>query len=110
MTCYKEEIFGPVLVCVRVKDIDEGIRVINNNPWGNGTSIFTRSGSAARKFQLEIEPGQIGINIPIPVPLPMFSFTGNKKSFAGDLNFYGLNGVRFYSQLKTITARWKEEE
>lgn len=109
MTCYQEEIFGPVLVCVHVKTLQEGIEVINNNQWGNGCAIFTRSGSAARKFQNEIEVGQIGINIPIPVPLPMFSFTGSKKSFHGDLNFYGKNGVRFYTQLKTITARWKEE-
>ena len=109
MTCYKEEIFGPVLVCVHVKTLQEGIDFINKNQWGNGCAIFTRSGSAARKFQNEIEVGQIGINIPIPVPLPMFSFTGSKKSFMGDLNFYGKNGVRFYTQLKTITARWKEE-
>jgi malonate-semialdehyde dehydrogenase (acetylating)/methylmalonate-semialdehyde dehydrogenase len=109
MTCYKEEIFGPVLVCVKVNTLQEGIDFINNNAWGNGTAIFTRSGSAARKFQNEVEVGQIGVNIPIPVPLPMFSFTGSKRSFAGDLNFYGKNGVRFYTQLKTITARWKEE-
>lgn len=107
MTCYKEEIFGPVLVCVHVNTLQEGIDFVNNNKWGNGCAIFTRSGSAARKFQNEINVGQIGVNIPIPVPIPMFSFTGNKKSFHGDLNFYGKNGVRFYTQLKTITARWK---
>ena len=110
MTCYKEEIFGPVLCCVRVKDFQEGLDFMNANPWGNGTAIFTKSGSVARKFQHEIEAGQIGINIPIPVPLPMFSFTGNKKSFMGDLNFYGKNGVRFFTQLRTITARWKEDQ
>jgi len=109
MTCYKEEIFGPVLVCVRVKTLQDAIQFVNDNPWGNGGAIFTRSGSAARKFQNEIEIGQIGINIPIPVPLPMFSFTGNKRSFHGDLNFYGKNGIRFFTQLKTITARWKDE-
>ena len=72
-------------------------------------SIFTKSGANARKFQYEIEPGQISINIPIPPPLPVFSFTGNKESFRGDLNFYGKTNVHFYTQLKTITARWKEE-
>ena len=110
MECYKEEIFGPVLVCVHVDTLQEGIDFINRNQWGNGCAIFTKSGSAARKFQNEIEVGQIGINIPIPVPIPMFSFTGSKKSFHGDLNFYGKNGVRFYTQLKTITSRWKEHE
>ena len=107
MTCYQEEIFGPVLVCVHVNTLQEAIDFTNRNKWGNGCAIFTKSGSAARKFQNEIEAGQIGINLPIPVPLPMFSFTGSKKSFHGDLNFYGKNGVRFYTQLKTITARWK---
>lgn len=109
MTCYKEEIFGPVLICMRANTLQEAIELINKNAWGNGCAIFTRSGSAARKFQNEIECGQIGINLPIPVPLPMFSFTGNKKSFHGDLNFYGKNGVKFFTQWKTITARWKED-
>lgn len=110
MRCYKEEIFGPVLICLHVNTLQEAIDFINSNAWGNGTAIFTRSGSAARKFQNEIECGQIGINLPIPVPLPMFSFTGNKKSFYGDLNFYGKNGVKFFTQWKTVTARWKEED
>ena len=109
MTCYQEEIFGPVLVCLRAENLEEAIKIVNGNKWGNGGSIFTRSGSAARKFQNEIEIGQIGINLPIPVPLPMFSFTGNKKSFHGDMNFYGKNGVRFFTQMKTITARWKDD-
>lgn len=82
---------------------------LNSNHWGNGTAIFTRNGAHARKFQYEIEPGQIGINVPIPVPLPMFSFTGNKDSFRGDLNFYGKANINFFTQWKTITARWKEE-
>jgi malonate-semialdehyde dehydrogenase (acetylating)/methylmalonate-semialdehyde dehydrogenase len=80
-----------------------------SNPYGNGTAIFTRSGSHARKFQREIEAGQVGINLPIPVPLPMLSFTGNKKSFLGDINFYGKNGINFFTQHKTIISRWKEE-
>lgn len=108
MTCYKQEIFGPVLICLHVNNLQEGIDLINKNQYGNGCAIFTRSGSAAYKFQTEIECGQVGINVPIPVPLPMFSFTGNKKSMWGDLNFYGKSGMRFYTQWKTVTARWKE--
>lgn len=109
MRCYKEEIFGPVLCVVRLDTLNEAIEFINNNRWGNGCALFTRSGPNARKFQHEIAAGQIGINLPIPVPLPMFSFTGNKDSFRGDLNFYGKAGVMFYTQQKTITARWKED-
>lgn len=108
-TCYKEEIFGPVLCVVRKNTLDEAIQFINANQYGNGTAIFTRSGGAARKFQHEIEATQIGINLPIPVPLPMFSFTGGKRSFSGDLNFYGKAGQKFFTQMKTITARWKDE-
>ncbi|KAL4454300.1 hypothetical protein ABPG74_012257 [Tetrahymena malaccensis] len=110
MTCYQEEIFGPALCVVHVDTLEEAIELINKNQYGNGTAIFTRSGSAARYFQHNIECGQIGINLPIPVPLPMFSFTGSKRSFGGDLNFYGKNGVKFFTQFKTITARWKEEQ
>jgi len=109
MECYKEEIFGPVLVIVRADSFDEAIEIVNNNRWGNGGAIFTRSGGNARKFQHETNIGQIGVNLPIPVPLPMFSFTGNKDSFLGDLNFYGKAAVQFYSQWKTITSRWKED-
>jgi len=109
MKCYDEEIFGPVLCVVRVDTFEEAIKLVNENRWGNGCSLFTKSGPAARKFQHEIHAGQVGINIPIPVPLPMFSFTGNKDSFRGDLNFYGKAGVLFYTQQKTITARWREE-
>lgn len=87
----------------------EALDIINNNKYGNGTSIFTKNGSVARKFQNEVNCGQIGINIPIPVPLPMFSFTGNKASFWGDLNFYGKGGVQFFTQWKTITSKWKDE-
>jgi len=109
MTCYKEEIFGPAICIVKVKTLDDAIEFVNKNEWGNGTAIFTRSGSAARLYQNQIECGQVGINLPIPVPLPMFSFTGNKRSINGDLNFYGKAGYRFFTQMKTITARWKEE-
>lgn len=110
MKIYDEEIFGPVLVCVNVDTLEEAIELVNNNRWGNGTAVFTKSGQAARKFQNEIEAGQVGINLPIPVPLPMFSFTGNKDSIRGDMNFYGKAGMNFYTQWKTITARWKYNE
>ncbi|XP_054778696.1 methylmalonate-semialdehyde dehydrogenase [acylating], mitochondrial [Prosopis cineraria] len=109
MECYKEEIFGPVLLSWRCADsLEEAINIVNRNKYGNGASIFTTSGVAARKFQTEIEAGQVGINVPIPVPLPFFSFTGNKASFAGDLNFYGKAGVNFYTQIKTVTQQWKD--
>ena len=81
MTCYQEEIFGPVLCCLKADSLDEAIALINSNKYGNGTSIFTTNGAAARKFQNEIDVGQVGINVPIPVPLPMFSFTGSRGSF-----------------------------
>jgi malonate-semialdehyde dehydrogenase (acetylating)/methylmalonate-semialdehyde dehydrogenase len=109
MSCYTEEIFGPVLVVLSAKNLDEALEIINNNQYGNGTAIFTKSGSHARKFQREVQAGQIGINLPIPVPLPMFSFTGNKNSIRGDLNFYGKSGVQFFTEIKTVIARWKEE-
>ena len=112
MTCYTEEIFGPVLVCLNVDSLDEAIELINDNPYGNGVAIFTSSGATAGKFQKEIEPGQVGINTPIPVPLPMFSFTGNKKSVAGGgaNTFYGRQGLEFYTQQKTVTSFWKSED
>lgn len=110
MEIYKEEIFGPVLSCVFVDTLDEAIALINRNPYGNGTSLFTASGAAARKFQQQIEVGQVGINIPIPVPLPFFSFTGWKNSFYGDQHTYGKQGVRFYTETKTVTSRWFDDE
>jgi malonate-semialdehyde dehydrogenase (acetylating)/methylmalonate-semialdehyde dehydrogenase len=106
MTIYTDEIFGPVLVAVNADTLEEAISLINANPYGNGTSLFTSSGGAARKFQSEIEVGQVGINIPIPVPLPFFSFTGWKNSFYGDQHVYGKQAIRFYTETKTITARW----
>jgi malonate-semialdehyde dehydrogenase (acetylating)/methylmalonate-semialdehyde dehydrogenase len=108
MDIYDIEIFGPVLCCVEVETYDEAIKFVNENPYGNGTAVFTQSGAMARKYIQDIEAGQVGINLPIPVPLPMFSFTGNKKSIHGDLNFYGKAGMKFYTQLKTVTANWKE--
>jgi len=109
MRIYKEEVFGPVLLCMEAQTLDEAIDIINANPYGNGTAIFTRSGSNARKFQHSVDVGQVGINLPIPVPLPFFSFTGSRNSIRGDLNFYGKTGVLFYTQTKTITAQWKDD-
>ncbi|RUO65580.1 methylmalonate-semialdehyde dehydrogenase [acylating] [Pseudidiomarina planktonica] len=110
MEIYKQEIFGPVLCTMESESLEDAIALVNANPYGNGTSIFTASGAAARKYQHEIEVGQVGINIPIPVPLPFFSFTGWKGSFFGDLHAYGKQAVRFYSETKTITARWFESD
>ena len=112
MQCYTEEIFGPVLLCVDADTLDDAISMINANDWGNGAVIFTQSGSSASHFQKKIEAGQMGINVPIPVPLPMFSFTGNKRSVAGTglANFYGKDGLRFYTQWKTVTSLWRSED
>ncbi|MGS0674459.1 CoA-acylating methylmalonate-semialdehyde dehydrogenase [Shewanella sp. 125m-1] len=110
MSIYKEEIFGPVLCCMNAQTLEEAIAIVNDSPYGNGTSIFTASGAAARKYQHEIEVGQVGINVPIPVPLPFFSFTGWKGSFYGDQHAYGKQAVRFYTETKTITARWFESD
>jgi malonate-semialdehyde dehydrogenase (acetylating)/methylmalonate-semialdehyde dehydrogenase len=110
MSIYKEEIFGPVLCCMESDSLDAAIELVNASPYGNGTSIFTASGAAARKYQHEIEVGQVGINVPIPVPLPFFSFTGWKGSFYGDQHAYGKQAVRFYTETKTITSRWFESD
>ncbi|NRB24617.1 CoA-acylating methylmalonate-semialdehyde dehydrogenase [Shewanella sp.] len=110
MTIYKEEIFGPVLCCMESDTLEEAIEIVNDSPYGNGTSIFTASGAVARKYQHEIEVGQVGINVPIPVPLPFFSFTGWKGSFYGDQHAYGKQAIRFYTETKTITARWFESQ
>ena len=110
MVIYQQEIFGPVLCCMSVDTLEEAIALANRNPYGNGTSIFTASGAAARKYQHEIEVGQVGINVPIPVPLPFFSFTGWKNSFYGDLHAYGKQAIRFYTETKTVTSRWYEDD
>jgi len=109
MTVYSEEIFGPVLCLVNASSLDEAIDLINKNPYGNGTGIFTQSGAAARKFQNEIDVGQVGINVPIPVPVPYFSFTGSRGSKLGDLGPYGKQVIQFYTQVKTVTARWFDD-
>ncbi|XP_059486144.1 probable methylmalonate-semialdehyde dehydrogenase [acylating], mitochondrial [Neocloeon triangulifer] len=110
MKCYTEEIFGPVLVCLSADTLDDAIQLINKNPYGNGTAIFTTNGATARKFTQEIDVGQVGVNVPIPVPLPMFSFTGSRGSFLGDAHFYGKQGINFYTDVKTVTQLWRESD
>ncbi|WP_447553612.1 CoA-acylating methylmalonate-semialdehyde dehydrogenase [Vreelandella sp. EE22] len=110
MTIYQEEIFGPVLCVVNVATLDEAIAFINANPNGNGTSIFTSAGWVARRFESDIDVGQIGINVPIPVPVAYFSFTGSRGSKLGDLGPNGKQAIAFWTQTKTVTARWFEPE
>ncbi|MDM1486940.1 CoA-acylating methylmalonate-semialdehyde dehydrogenase [Acinetobacter towneri] len=110
MRIYKEEIFGPVLAIIHVDTLEQAIQLINTNPFGNGVGLFTQSGSTARTFQNQIDIGQVGINIPIPVPVPFFSFTGSRGSKLGDLGPYGKQAVQFYTQTKTITSRWFEDD
>ncbi|MFI8747607.1 MAG: methylmalonate-semialdehyde dehydrogenase (CoA acylating) [Gammaproteobacteria bacterium HGW-Gammaproteobacteria-9] len=110
MTIYREEIFGPVLCILNAATLDDAIKLINSNPNGNGTAIFTRSGAAARHFQEEIDVGQVGINVPIPVPVPLFSFSGARASKLGDLGPYGKQVILFYTQTKTVTQRWFDED
>ena len=109
MKVYDEEIFGPVLIVVSVDTLDEAIALVNANPYGNGTGIFTQSGAVARKFQNEIDVGQVGINVPVPVPVPYFSFTGSRGSKLGDLGPYGKQAIQFYTQVKTVTERWFDD-
>jgi len=108
MKAYEQEIFGPVLCVLNVDTLEEAIELINNNRYGNGTAIFTTNGATARKFTTDIDVGQVGVNVPIPVPLPMMSFTGSRGSFLGDTNFYGKQGLNFYTQVKTVTSMWRE--
>ena len=108
MDVYREEIFGPVLSTVRTSSVDEAIALINANPYGNGTAIFTSSGEAARRFHREVQVGMIGINVPIPVPMAYYSFGGWKDSLFGDHHMHGPEGVRFYTRAKVVTTRWPE--
>ncbi len=110
MSIYEQEVFGPVLVILAAASLDEAIALINANPNGNGTAIFTQSGAAARRFQEEIDVGQVGINVPIPVPVPLLSFTGSRASKLGDLGPYGKQVILFYTQTKTVTARWFDDD
>ena len=109
MKICREEIFGPVLCIVRAKDITEAIQIINAHEYGNGVSIFTRDGGTARNFTHQIKVGMVGINVPIPVPMAFHSFGGWKRSLFGDVHMHGMEGVRFYTRLKTVTARWPDK-
>ncbi len=108
MTIYTDEIFGPVLCVVRVDSYDEALRLVNDNPYGNGTAIFTNDGGAARAFQRDCTVGMVGINVPIPVPTASFSFGGWKDSLFGDLHMHGTDGVRFFTRTKAVTERWSD--
>ena len=108
MACYRDEIFGPVLSVVRVPSYDEGLALINANPYGNGTAIFTRDGGVARRFQFEVQVGMVGVNVPIPVPVAAYSFGGWKDSLFGDQHMYGPEGIGFYTRSKVVTQRWPE--
>jgi malonate-semialdehyde dehydrogenase (acetylating)/methylmalonate-semialdehyde dehydrogenase len=106
MSVYTDEIFGPVLTVLRVPTLDAAIELINANPYGNGTAVFTSSGEVARSFQRRVSVGMIGINVPIPVPMAFHSFGGWKDSLFGDQHIHGPEGVRFYTQAKVVTSRW----
>ena len=108
MKCYDDEIFGPVLSVVRVKGYEDGVEMINANPFANGTAIYTRDGGAARQFQFDIEVGMVGINVPIPVPVSYYSFGGWKASLFGDTHMYGPEGINFYTRGKVVTSRWPD--
>jgi malonate-semialdehyde dehydrogenase (acetylating)/methylmalonate-semialdehyde dehydrogenase len=108
MDCYRDEIFGPVLAVVRADTYDEAVRMVNENPYGNGVAIFTRDGGVARKFQFEVDAGMVGVNVPIPVPVAYYSFGGWKSSLFGDSHMYGPEGVQFYTRGKVVTSRWPD--
>ena len=110
MECYRNEIFGPVLEIVRAHDYPEALRIVNDNPYGNGTAIFTRDGGAARQYQFDVNVGMVGLNVPIPVPVAYYSFGGWKASLFGDLHMYGPEGIQFYTRGKVVTARWPDPE
>ncbi|MEP7059452.1 MAG: CoA-acylating methylmalonate-semialdehyde dehydrogenase [Actinomycetota bacterium] len=108
MDCYRDEIFGPVLCVMRADSYDDALRLINDNPYGNGTAIFTRDGGAARQFQFDVNVGMVGVNVPIPVPVGYYSFGGWKDSLFGDTHMYGPDGIHFYTKQKVVTARWPD--
>jgi malonate-semialdehyde dehydrogenase (acetylating)/methylmalonate-semialdehyde dehydrogenase len=108
MDCYRDEIFGPVLTVVRVDSYPEALALVNDNPYGNGTAIFTRDGGAARQYQFDVNVGMVGVNVPIPVPVAYYSFGGWKGSLFGDLHMYGPEGIQFYTRAKVVTSRWPD--
>jgi len=106
MSIYTDEIFGPVLSVIRVQSYDAALELVNSNPYGNGTAIFTNDGGAARRYQNEAEVGMVGINVPIPVPMAYYSFGGWKNSLFGDNHAHGTEGVHFFTRGKVVTSRW----
>jgi malonate-semialdehyde dehydrogenase (acetylating) / methylmalonate-semialdehyde dehydrogenase len=108
MDAYRDEIFGPVLSVVRTDSYDEAVRLVNENPYGNGTAIFTRDGGVARQFQFDAQAGMVGVNVPIPVPVAYYSFGGWKASLFGDRHIYGPEGIDFYTRGKVVTSRWPD--
>jgi len=110
MKIYQDEIFGPVLIVLRSKTLEDAIALVNRNPYANGTAIFTESGGAARRFENEIQVGMVGINVPIPVPVAFYSFGGWKNSLFGDLHMHGMEGVKFYTRTKVVTTRWPHQD
>jgi malonate-semialdehyde dehydrogenase (acetylating)/methylmalonate-semialdehyde dehydrogenase len=108
MAIYTDEIFGPVLSVVRAESYDEAVALVNASPYANGVAIFTSDGGAARRFQSEIQVGMVGINVPIPVPMAYYSFGGWKDSLFGDAHVHGMEGVKFYTRAKVVTARWPQ--
>ena len=108
MDVYRDEIFGPVLCVCAPTSYDEAVRLINDNPYGNGAAIFTRDGGAARRFQFDVQAGMVGVNVPIPVPVAYYSFGGWKASLFGDRHMYGPDGIDFYTRTKVVTSRWPD--
>ncbi|MGH3003766.1 MAG: CoA-acylating methylmalonate-semialdehyde dehydrogenase, partial [Gaiellaceae bacterium] len=108
MSSYRDEIFGPVLGVTRVATYDEAVTLINENPYGNGTAIFTRDGGVARQFQFDVQVGMVGINVPVPVPVAYYSFGGWKASLFGDRHIYGTEGIDFFTRSKVVTSRWPD--
>ena len=108
MDAYRDEIFGPVLSVVRAGTYDDAVKLVNENPYGNGTAIFTRDGGVARQFQFDAQAGMVGVNVPIPVPVAYYSFGGWKASLFGDRHIYGPEGIDFYTRGKVVTSRWPD--
>jgi malonate-semialdehyde dehydrogenase (acetylating)/methylmalonate-semialdehyde dehydrogenase len=108
MKVYEDEVFGPVLSVVRVDTYDDAVGLVNANPYGNGVAVFTRDGGVARRFQLDVTVGMVGVNVPVPVPVGSYSFGGWKSSLFGDAAMYGPEGIRFYTRQKVVTTRWPD--
>lgn len=106
MRIYQEEIFGPVLACVRARDFAEALQLVNDHAYGNGVAVFTSDGNVAREFARRVQAGMVGVNVPIPVPMAWHGFGGWKKSLFGDMHAYGEEGVRFYTKQKSVMQRW----